>query len=50
MRLMKGILQNTMKSKSKYEEKFNDPSMIIYRRKAQYNSVTLKLQKNIVLL
>lgn len=28
MKLMKGILQNTMKSKSKYEEKFNDSSMI----------------------
>jgi len=43
--LTKGILQDTMNSKSKYEEKFNDSSMTIYRMKAQYNSVTLKLHK-----
>lgn len=34
MRLMKGILENTMKFNSKYEAKLNDSSMIPYTMKA----------------
>lgn len=47
---MKGILQNTMRFNSKYEEKLNDSSMIPYKLKAHWNNVTLKLQKKSILL
>lgn len=40
------MLQNTTKSKSKYDKKFNDSSMIMCKMKAQYNSIALKIQKN----
>lgn len=36
--LTKGTLQDTMKSKSKYKEKFNDSFMITYRMKVPYKN------------
>lgn len=47
MKLTKGILQNTTKSTSKYDKKFDDSSMVMCRMKAQDNSIALKIQKNL---
>lgn len=50
MILTKDILQDTVKSKSKYKEKFNDSSMITYRMKVPYNYFKASEQDSITVV